>query len=601
MSETETAKEPIVHSGNMEVHICMGTGGVAAGGREVFKAFEEGIAELKLDAEVKKKLKPTGCRGLCAKDVLVDIYVPGIPKETYCNVLDKHVSDIIEQHLTNKTPVKKLLAKKDYHQFYEKQKRQVLKLCGVLDAESIDDYLDNDGYKAMEKALKMKPLEVIEEVKASGIRGRGGAGFPTGMKWGFCNASKGDQKYIIVNADEGDPGAFMDRSILEGNPHSVLEGLVIGAYAIGANFGYIYCRAEYPLAVKRTNIAIAQAKEKGVLGKNIKGSGFDFDCIVKEGAGAFVCGEETALMASIEGQRGMPRSRPPFPAHSGLWGKPSNINNVETFANIPIIINMGGAEYAGLGTEKSKGTKVFALTGKIKNTGLIEVPMGITLREIIFDICGGVEGKGRKFKAAQMGGPSGGCLPEALLDIEIDFDSLIKAGAMMGSGGMVVMDSSDCMVDMARFFLSFTQDESCGKCTPCRVGTMVMLEILERICKGEGVMEDIEKLEELAVDIKSSSLCALGQTAPNPVLSNLRYFRDEFEAHIKDKKCPSVSCTNLIEFVVDQENCIKCGICARACPVDCIDWKKKEVAYIHVDKCTRCKSCIDVCPTFCIY
>jgi len=587
-----------------EVHICLGTGGVAAGAREVFKAFKGGVEEKNLNVKIGERtcIKQTGCRGLCAMDVLVDIMVPGMAKETYRNVLDHMVPEIIESHLVNKVPVDKWLAKKDYHKFYDKQMRLVLRECGLVDPESLDDYLDEGGYTAFKKAISMDPLEIVEELKISGLRGRGGAGFPTGIKWGFCNASKDKSgKYMIVNADEGDPGAFMDRSILEGSPHAVIEGMAIAAHAIGAKFGYVYCRAEYPLAVKRMNIAIEQARERNLLGDNIMGTGHSFNCIVKEGAGAFVCGEETALMASIEGRRGMPRPRPPFPAHSGLWGKPSNINNVETLANVPMIINNGGAAYAKIGTKKSKGTKVFALTGKIKNTGLIEVPMGITLKEIIDDICGGVPGRNRKFKAAQMGGPSGGCIPEHMQDIEIDFDSLIEAGAMMGSGGIVVMDNTSCMVDMAKFFLSFTKDESCGKCVPCRIGTETMLAILTRITEGKGKEGDIELLIELSDDIKGSSLCGLGQTAPNPVLSTIRYYRDEYEAHIHDKKCPSSVCKELIDFVVDEEGCKKCGICKRICPVDAVLWERKQVARIDLDKCTKCKSCIEECPFLCIH
>ncbi len=586
-----------------EVHICLGTGGVAAGGREVFRAFKKSVEDSSVNAVIGERscVKQTGCRGLCAMDVLVDIYVPDMPKYTYRNVLDHMVPEIVESHLINKKPVDKWLAKADYAKFYDKQMRLVLHDCGVVDPEVLQDYLDVGGYTALKKALKMDQMEVIEEVKISGLRGRGGAGFPTGIKWGFCNASKGDEKYMIVNADEGDPGAFMDRSILEGNPHSVLEGMTIAAYAVGAKFGYIYCRAEYPLAVKRAVKAIKDAEEAGFLGDNIFGSGFDFHCILKEGAGAFVCGEETALMASIEGKRGMPTPRPPFPAHSGLWKKPSNINNVESLANVPVIINMGGAEYAKIGTKRSKGTKVFALTGTIKNTGLIEVPMGITLKEIVYDICGGVPGRKREFKAAQMGGPSGGCIPKELIDIEIDFDSLIEAGAMMGSGGVVIMDNTSCMVDMAKFFLSFTQDESCGKCVPCRIGTKTMLDILTRITEGNGREGDIELLLKLGDDIKGSSLCGLGQTAPNPILSTIRYYRHEYEAHIRDKKCEASVCKELIDFVVDEPNCKKCGICKKVCPVDAVIWEKKQVAVIDLEKCTKCRSCIEECPFLCIH
>jgi len=512
------------------------------------------------------------------------------------------VPRIVEEHILRQEPIKEWLAGDDYQQFYAKQQRLVLENCGRIDPENIDDYLATGGYQALEKVLKtMSPLEVIEEVKRSGLRGRGGAGFPTGMKWEFCRAAAGDEKYIIVNADEGDPGAFMDRSVLEGNPHAVLEGLAIGAYAIGCRQGFIYCRAEYPLALRRLEIAISQAKERGFLGKNILGTDFCFEVMIKEGAGAFVCGEETALMASIEGKRGMPRPRPPFPAHKGLWGKPSNINNVETFANIPLIINRGGEWFAGIGTERSKGTKVFALTGRVKNTGLIEVPMGITLREIIFDICGGIPGRNRKFKAAQMGGPSGGCIPAELMDTPIDYDSLLEAGAMMGSGGIVVMDQTACMVDMAKFFLTFTQAESCGKCVPCRIGTKTMLEILTRITEGEGREGDIELLVDLANDIKGASLCGLGQTAPNPVLSTIRYFRDEYEAHIRDRRCPASSCKALILFEVKEDECKMCGLCKKSCPVEAIAWKPKTKAVIDKEKCIKCQSCIAACPFLAIH
>jgi len=585
----------------MEIHICLGPGGVASGGGDVVKAFEKEIRENGLDAGVKKRIKTTGCRGLCAQDVLVDIYVPGMPKHTYCNVASSMVPEIVDKHLRNKTPVEKWLVKEDYASFYSKQKKQVLKYCGRIDPDSLDEYIEAGGYAALRKALKMQPEEVLEEIKASGIRGRGGAGFPTGLKWGFCKASPGSEKYIIANGSGGDPGAFVDRAVMEGSPSLVIEGLTIAAYTIGANYGYIYCNGEYPMAVKRLRASIVEGKKRGYLGKNILGSGFDFDCKVKEGAGAFVCGEETALMNCIEGYRGVPRARPPFPAHSGLWGKPTNINNVETLSNIPIVIDQGGAEYAKMGTEKGKGTKVFSLAGKIKNSGLIEAPMGITVREIIFDMGGGIPAKGRRFKAVQMGGPSGGCVPTELLDTKIDFDSLKSSGAMMGSGGMVVMDSSVCMVDMARIFMSFNRDESCGKCTPCRVGTQVMLETLEKICRGDGEMEDLDNLVSISGEIMATSLCALGQTFPNPFLSTLRYFRNEYEAHIRDKRCPANSCTPLIDFIVDQEECVKCGLCGEACPVPCIDWGNTQPAFIRRAECTTCKACIDVCPVSCIH
>lgn len=582
-----------------EVHVCMGTAGVAAGGVEVMEAFKKAFEDANLPVEVKErncKVKATGCRGLCARDVLVDIYVPGKDAVTYERVTAEMVPTIVQEHIVGGEIVAKWAAKKDYYEFYEHQKRYVLRNCGKVDPESIDDYIAHGGYEAIKKVLnEMTPEQVIEEVKKSGLRGRGGGGFPTGLKWTFCRNSPGELKYLICNADEGDPGAFMDRSIIEGNPHNVIEGMLIAAYAIGCKEGYIYCRAEYPLAIKRVKKAIKVAEERGFLGKNILGTDFEFHLHLKEGAGAFVCGEETALIASIEGERGMPRPRPPFPAVKGLWGKPTNVNNVETFANIPMIILNGADWYASIGTEKSKGTKIFALSGKVKSTGLVEVPMGVTVRQLIFDVGGGIPKK-RKFKAVQLGGPSGGCLPESLLDTPIDYDSLIAAGAMMGSGGVVVMDETNCMVNVAHFFLTFTQRESCGKCIPCRIGTKTMLDILERITKGEGREGDIELLESLGNDIKVSSLCGLGQTAPNPVLTTIRYFRDEYEAHIKEKRCPSRECTELIKFEVQEDACKKCGICFKVCPVNAITWEKGAFAYIDKSKCVKCRECILNCP-----
>ena len=479
--------------------------------------------------------------------------------------------------------------------FYKKQHRLVLENCGAINPEQIEEYIAVGGYEALAKAVTtMSPEDVIEEIKKSGLRGRGGGGFPTGMKWQFAKASVSDKKYVICNADEGDPGAFMDRSVLEGDPHKILEGMAVCGYAIGADEGYIYVRAEYPLAIKRLRIAIEQAEAMGLLGENIFGSGFSFKLHIKEGAGAFVCGEETALMASIEGKRGMPRPRPPFPAVAGLWGKPTNINNVETFGNVAAIITNGADWYAGFGTEKSKGTKVFALTGKINNTGLAEVPMGITMREIIYDIGGGING-GKKFKAVQIGGPSGGCLPESMLDLSIDYDSLTAAGAMMGSGGLVVMDEDTCMVDVAKFFLNFTQSESCGKCTPCREGTKRMLEVLTRITEGQGREGDIELLEELARNIKETALCGLGQTAPNPVLSTLKYFRHEYEAHIKEKRCPAGACEKLANYEIT-DACKGCGLCARQCPVNAISGEVKKKHVIDVTKCIKCGACMAACP-----
>ncbi|MDA8168446.1 MAG: NADH-quinone oxidoreductase subunit NuoF [Nitrospiraceae bacterium] len=492
-------------------------------------------------------------------------------------------------------PVAEWEVKEDYHIFHDKQIKVVLHDCGEIDPEDIGAYIERGGYEAAKKVLsELGPADVIELVKKSGLRGRGGAGFPTGVKWEAARKSPGDVKYIICNADEGDPGAFMDRSVIEGNPHSVIEGMIIAAYSVGASNGYVYIRAEYPLAVERLRIALDAARQKNLLGKNILGSGLDFDIKVKLGAGAFVCGEETALIASIEGERGMPRAKPPFPVASGLWGKPTVINNVETLANIPCIIRKGAEWFASLGTEKSRGTKVFALTGKVKNTGLIEIPMGIPLRDIVFEIGGGIE-NGKKYKAVQTGGPSGGCIPEDCLDVKIDYESLMQLGAIVGSGGMIVLDEDDCMVNVARYFLNFTQSESCGKCVPCRVGTKRLLEILDRITKGEGREGDIELLEKLSQDIKLTSLCGLGQTAPNPVLSTLKYFRHEYEAHIRDRKCPAKACRALITFSISEALCKGCGACMRACPAGAITGEKKQPHKLNQALCIKCGSCFDVC------
>ena len=582
------------------VLICGGTGCKSAGSKEVQLAFSRAIEAKGLSDEV--MVVETGCHGFCEHGPLVIVYPEGT---FYCQVKAEDVEEIVESHLFKGRIVERLL----YHEplthesipnyseinFYKKQHRLVLENCGAINPEQIEEYIAVGGYEALAKAVTtMSPEDVIEEIQKSGLRGRGGGGFPTGMKWQFAKASVSDKKYVICNADEGDPGAFMDRSVLEGDPHKILEGMAVCGYAIGADEGYIYVRAEYPLAIKRLRIAIEQAEAMGLLGENIFGSGFSFKLHIKEGAGAFVCGEETALMASIEGKRGMPRPRPPFPAVAGLWGKPTNINNVETFGNVAAIITNGADWYAGFGTEKSKGTKVFALTGKINNTGLAEVPMGITMREIIYDIGGGNNG-GKKFKAVQIGGPSGGCLPESMLDLSIDCDSLTAAGAMMGSGGLVVMDEDTCMVDVAKFFLNFTQSESCGKCTPCREGTKRMLEVLTRITEGQGREGDIELLEELARNIKETALCGLGQTAPNPVLSTLKYFRHEYEAHIKEKRCPAGACEKLANYEIT-DACKGCGLCARQCPVNAISGEVKKKHVIDVTKCIKCGACMAACP-----
>ncbi|MGC2063716.1 MAG: NADH-quinone oxidoreductase subunit NuoF [Thermodesulfovibrionales bacterium] len=581
---------------NITIKVCMGTGGIAAGGAEVLDAFIEEISSSGIAASVEKRCssQKVGCRGLCAKDVLVDVII-GDNKVTYQHVKADMVPRIIQEHILGNAPVDEWTAGEDYHNFHNRQQKVVLSDCGNIDPEDINAYIAVKGYIAARKVVtSMSPSDVINIIKASGLRGRGGAGFPTGTKWEIASKQESVRKYLICNADEGDPGAFMDRSVIEGNPHAVIEGMIIGAYAIGSDKGYVYIRAEYPLAVERLKKALADAREQNLLGKGIMGTSFDFDILIKLGAGAFVCGEETALIASIEGQRGMPRAKPPFPVYQGLWGKPTVINNVETLANIPYIMRNGPEWFASFGTEKSKGTKVFAITGKIKNSGLIEVPMGIPLREIIYDIGGGIEG-GRQFKAVQTGGPSGGCIPADLLDTPVDFESLAKVGSIVGSGGMVVLDETDCMVNIAKFFLEFTRGESCGKCVPCRIGTKRLLEILERITKGEGKPGDIALLEEMSVDIKLASLCGLGQTAPNPVLSTIRYFRDEYEAHINDKRCPAGVCRDLLTYSVLPDACKGCGACLRACPAKAITGEKKKPHAIDTSLCVKCGACFDVC------
>jgi NADP-reducing hydrogenase subunit HndC len=579
--------------------VCRGTGCTSSKSPEIIENFRKIIDEKGIQ---NVRVIQTGCFGLCAKGPIVIIR----PEDTfYAMVTPEDCREIIEKHIEKGEIVERLLCKDvdntmvnrlDELNFYKKQKRIALKNCGIIDPEQIDEYIAFDGYKALEQVLtSMSPDEVINEVTESGLRGRGGAGFPTGKKWLFTKQAEGDQKYVVCNADEGDPGAFMDRSILEGDPHSVLEAMEIAGYSVGADKGYIYVRAEYPIAVQRLQVAIDQAREYGLLGKNIFGTDFSFDIEIRLGAGAFVCGEETALLESIEGRRGQPRVKPPYPANSGLWGKPTLINNVETYANITRIILNGAKWYASIGTEKSKGTKVFALGGNVNNIGLVEVPMGTTLREIVFDIGGGIP-NGREFKAAQTGGPSGGCIPKEHLDTPIDYESLSNIGSMMGSGGLIVMDDSKCMVNIAKFYLDFTVSESCGKCTPCRIGTKRMLEILERMCEGKADEDDLYKLEKLALNIKKSAICGLGQTAPNPVLSTLKYFRDEYMEHIKYKKCRAGQCKALANIEIDPKKCKGCGICKRNCPVNAITGEPRQPHKIDPDVCIKCGTCVDKCP-----
>ena len=582
------------------VMICAGTGCKSSNSMLVKEALEKQLVEAGLEKEI--DVVQTGCFGFCSLGPIIVVYPEGT---FYHHVKVEDVAEIVETHLKGGQLVERLLYdipgqnKKapdmSHIPFFQKQKRVALRNCGTIDPENIGEAIAHNAYQGLGKALtEMTPAEVIAEVEKSGIRGRGGAGFPTGKKWKFAAGYQSAEKYVVVNADEGDPGAFMDRSVLEGDPHSILEAMAIGGYAIGATHGFIYVRAEYPNAVHRLEIAIAQAREAGLLGKNIMGTGFDFDIDIRLGAGAFVCGEETALLTSVEGKRGEPRPRPPFPAEKGLWGVPTFVNNVETLANIPVIFTEGGEAFASVGTAGSKGTKVFAMAGKVNNTGLVEVPMGTTLREMIYDIGGGIP-NGKAFKAAQTGGPSGGCLPTSALDTEIDFDALVAAGSMMGSGGLIILDETTCMVDIAKFYLEFTQDESCGKCPPCRIGTKRMLEILDKITRGEGTMEDIDNLETLASTIKSSALCALGQTAPNPILATLKFFREEYEAHIIDKKCPAGVCKHLLQYQIDADKCKGCTACARNCPVGAIEGAVREPHRIDTAKCIKCGSCIEKC------
>jgi NADH:ubiquinone oxidoreductase subunit F (NADH-binding)/(2Fe-2S) ferredoxin/Pyruvate/2-oxoacid:ferredoxin oxidoreductase delta subunit len=581
----------------VRIRICM-TGCRAHGAEEILKAFQEEVGRRKLDAEIVS----TGCHGFCAQAPVLVVDPYGI---FYGGLSPEDVPEIVSQTVENGQAVQRLLytdpgsgktiVRADEIPFYKNQKKVVLRNCGEIDPTDMMQYIERDGYSALAKALtRMDPEAVVEEVLGSGLRGRGGAGFPTGRKWSFTRAAAGRPKYMICNADEGDPGAFMDRAVLEGDPHAAIEGMTIAAYAIGASEGYVYVRAEYPIAVEHVKKALADAETAGFLGDDILGSGFSFRIKIKKGSGAFVCGEETALIASIEGKRGMPRPRPPFPAQSGVWGKPTSINNVETLANVPPIILNGGKWYSGIGTEKCKGTKVFALAGKVNHTGLVEVPMGITLKEVVFDVGGGIPDE-RKFKAVQTGGPSGGCIPESMLDLPVDYESLAKVGAIMGSGGMIVADDRTCMVDVARFFMDFIQDESCGKCVPCRIGTKRMLEILTDICEGRGRVENLQTLEDLAYSIKDTALCGLGQTAPNPVLTTLKYFREEYLAHIEERACPAKVCKALIRYRIIPEACTGCGACLKVCPTQAITGEKKEVHFIHQEKCIKCGMCYSTC------